>query len=635
MMLSQILLFLENCSSAFLVFMRSEIIYSTIIFLLVFALKQLLGRRSLHLQYGLLAFVFLRLLLPPGFSLSLSARSLFHELDLPRISESVNVNRDFAADTGFTLAAQTPAKPQQSRDAMEENAASTGIHRSINYLKMSLLFAWCLGVMVFSGLFIKRYMFYRRVIRESEPVTLTKFITPLEVWRKRFNIRRPVKLVTSPECLFPFTLGILKPIIYLPQVLLLEASKATVESVVAHELVHIQNKDDLWIKIQNIVQIAYFFHPVVWFTNSQINAVRERICDQRVLSFGKITPTSYGGSMLAVLKMNLRAADGVGMLPGFGSQKKKLNDRISRIAKTRSFPKSNILGVTALLLVLGILFLPMAQTAAPKAGDNGTTILRRVIDGESGYKIYLTGAGSRFRSVSNEEHSRLFCSSKLPGNLSEIEYAAIGLFDTSPRRVWVLKGQNPAGETEFYLDTNGDQCFTDERPLQIKSKTAKYNYEGSSEWVMSKIRKSRVSVDYAGHEDSEAQKLSVFLMHLPDKNLLQFMPDEFWLGKADFAGEEYDIALYGGMHASWFMYPFLDDHPEEDTANEIRIDLNRNGFFEEMTVFDPERNEVVREKYHTNEHFLVDGRHYRIDSLRKAGSEYEISILPVLPNSGS
>ena len=75
-MLSEILLTVNEWSSIFLSFIQKELLYSSILFLIVLGFTRVLKKKSLYLQYGLWALVLLRLVLPPDFSLQFSARSV-------------------------------------------------------------------------------------------------------------------------------------------------------------------------------------------------------------------------------------------------------------------------------------------------------------------------------------------------------------------------------------------------------------------------------------------------------------------------------------------------------------------------------------------------------------------------------
>ncbi len=626
-MLVQFIASLDSVSSAFLSFMQKEVVYSSVLFLIVLFLLRIFKKQSLYLQYGLLAFVFVRLLLPPDLALQFSARSLLSHIDFtvpaPQQALQSVIDMEYVAGTNMAAQAADPgtASVIEANRSVAKATPNGSAPAGLDF-KVGLFLVWLVGVITFAAIFLRRYFYYRRIIREAVPVGQSRVLTLAETWRKRFGIRRRVKLVTSDHCLSPFTMGIWHPIVYLPEILLKKSTAETIESVVAHELAHVQNLDDLWIKLQNLVQICYFFHPVVWLANSRLNEVRERICDERVLSHGNITPKTYGSSMLAVLKLNLMGTEGVEMLHSFGNHKKKFSSRILEIMRISHIRKSNLAGVYLVLAVLAVLLLPMGKStdsAVNDASDQGYIKLTRTRNGEGEFRIAASGAGSRFQTLSQIGQDNIFCESNLPGHLSNLQYAAIGIYDIDYRKIWVVKGDNAAGETEFYLDTDSDTAFVDEKPLKIKRKTAKYNLEGSSEWVLTRYLKSQVLVDYRPEDGDNVKQMSVFLVYYPDDNFLQFENIEFWQGEATLCDETFPVALYGGLHSSWFLRPTFDINPDNESCNEIRIDFNRNGRFEDMTVFDPTTNEVNRERYCLTEAIKVGDKKYFVRNIKHDG----------------
>ena len=108
----------------------------------------------------------------------------------------------------------------------------------------ALFLIWLGGILGFAFMFTRRYFYYLQVARKSRSVTSAEVLKLLESWQKHFEIKRSVKLVSSEKCLSPFTIGVFRPTVYLPEILLSKANPQTIESVVAHELAHIKNYDD-------------------------------------------------------------------------------------------------------------------------------------------------------------------------------------------------------------------------------------------------------------------------------------------------------------------------------------------------------------------------------------------------------
>ncbi len=75
-MVSEILLTIDEWGSIFWSFIQKELLYSSVLFLIVLGFTKALKKKSLYLQYGLWALVLLRLVLPPDLSLQFSARSV-------------------------------------------------------------------------------------------------------------------------------------------------------------------------------------------------------------------------------------------------------------------------------------------------------------------------------------------------------------------------------------------------------------------------------------------------------------------------------------------------------------------------------------------------------------------------------
>jgi len=135
--------------------------------------------------------------------------------------------------------------------------------------------------------------------------------------------------------LSPFTIGVLKPVIYLPKSLLETDDNALLNSVISHEVAHIKHYDDLWIKFQNLIQSLYFFYPVVWYVNSRIHLARECLRDTQVISQGDISPKILGNGILSLLRMNLIGSADFLYLPRFGNEKKKVTYRLRNLKSKR------------------------------------------------------------------------------------------------------------------------------------------------------------------------------------------------------------------------------------------------------------------------------------------------------------
>lgn len=212
----------------------------------------------------------------------------------------------------------------------------------------SLFAIWLIGSSMLTIGWFKRRARYRRVIRESRVLGDDWARELCERWRTALGIRRNVRIVVGEDSRTgPFTLGLVRPVIYFPEKTV--QSVSCFEAVLAHELTHILYWDDLKIGLQSLIGIAYFFHPVAWFSSRKLNHARERARDLRVLSTGLLTARAYGKGLIEAVQAPTQAI-GVAALGG------SLPSRIRAIAqcpaKVTARPRHSVI-----VLSIAIVFL--------------------------------------------------------------------------------------------------------------------------------------------------------------------------------------------------------------------------------------------------------------------------------------
>src|SRR5205814_4016286 len=78
------------------------------------------------------------------------------------------------------------------------------------------------------------------------------------------------------------------------------------DAVLAHELCHIDRRDNHTAAAHMLVEAAFWFHPVVWWIGARLIHERERACDEHVLATCG-TPDVYAEGILNVCKHYLEA----------------------------------------------------------------------------------------------------------------------------------------------------------------------------------------------------------------------------------------------------------------------------------------------------------------------------------------
>lgn len=356
-------------------FLWQNTLYAGVIFGIIWFVFAIFKIRSPHWHFALWLLVLIRLILPPYFSLPYSGRNLI--VKLPVAERFVHIF-DFLNPDRQTAVIDPGSFHGISGDDQLIQAESISEIWALNKSQADLIFVglfltWIFGSFIFLTIYLKKLIRFHIIVKKANTVEDQIAQAILQEWCTLLKIKHKIRLVSSGEYLSPFTIGIIKPIIYLPQSTVDLKNNIHLESIIAHEICHIKRLDNLWIKIQSVLQIIYFFNPVVWYVNSKISLSRECICDSMVLSSNRISATKYGNGIMTVLKLNLFGAEEINVLPGFGSQRKNLMYRINNLKGTKMKEKYQSLLMFGTFFILGILFLPMAENALDEQANQSIT----------------------------------------------------------------------------------------------------------------------------------------------------------------------------------------------------------------------------------------------------------------------
>jgi beta-lactamase regulating signal transducer with metallopeptidase domain len=330
-----------------------------VVFLVVAPVCALLVRRRPYrtapLRAALWSLVLLRLVLPPDLALPWSAGDCFGDLlgDLLGLSAPVleEGSGELQPPRGTALSPAGAAASSSTADPLRWN------------LWLSLL-CWGLGASMVAGVFLRRRRRFVDLVRSGQRMREGPVTEMAARWRRRFRIRRTVRLVTADAAVSPFTFGTWRPVIFLPAALL--ETPRLAEAAVAHETAHVARWDDLRLLLQRGVQALWFFHPVAWLAGARLHEEHERLCDLRVLACGELSPQDYGRSLLTVARLNL---EGGAPSPAFGTSKGRIAMRIREIV-TEGHRRPRTLPALLAVTVLGLFLLPLAPTRGAVLGSD-------------------------------------------------------------------------------------------------------------------------------------------------------------------------------------------------------------------------------------------------------------------------
>jgi len=391
-MMYQFFINVEKLSRIVIYLFQQQIIYSIILFCFIGGISLITRRFSSRWHLGLWSLILIRLVLPPELSHSLSGRYILDRIPAVNVAvhwiSNILTSHGIVNQHGITLDGFSVDDP--SLNQQEKNTNHKKVITNNSIYNIILFSMWFIGCLTFALIYLGKLIKFHTLIKKSRHVTDPSTIKLINIWRRQFQIKRDIRIVSSDMYLSPFTSGIFRPVIYIPQCVIHQQNMNLIESIIAHEMAHISRYDDLWIKVQNLIQIIYFFHPLVWYANSKINLSRECICDSLVLSTQSITAPTYGKGMMTVLRLNLFGTEGIGLLPTLGSPRKKLRYRIQKIKGVHTMKKYQTIIFYISIILIGIFILPMAKSGIVTKGKiTDSTVQAAVIAAENEIKFSL------------------------------------------------------------------------------------------------------------------------------------------------------------------------------------------------------------------------------------------------------
>jgi beta-lactamase regulating signal transducer with metallopeptidase domain len=302
-------------------FLIVESILATFLFCIILVLSRLLNRRFLHLQWYLWLLIPVRLVLPLQLSFHgkgwswivrhLPVRILFHRL-LPGMDPRILSD---GPDNAFSL---HPAASTSLSGFPEALSFPDSTNASLTLFGI-LFTIWFSVVFSIFLVYLLRHFRYRYIVRNSSVQENDSILRITHKWKGLLGIQRAVRIISSESdhFTFPFTMGIIHPVVYLPQSLISSQNLNILESVIAHELSHIKRTDSLWNFLLRFIYTLFFFFPVIWIVRRRLATLQECLCDQMVIRHHQISPRQYGLSLVSFLNRKLSFENRSGFTNGF------------------------------------------------------------------------------------------------------------------------------------------------------------------------------------------------------------------------------------------------------------------------------------------------------------------------------
>ncbi len=164
---------------------------------------------------------------------------------------------------------------------------------------------WATGVLGIAIWLVYRVLAMRRLVANARDANGFMQDT-LRFCCKSLGVTRRIRFKVSVKVTKPIVWGLFNPVIVIPHDLAPTHGARHLRAVLFHEIAHVK-RGDLWANcVQTILQVLYFFNPLLWIANWMIRRVREHATNQAVMdTIGEHTPW-YSETLADVSSLRFR-----------------------------------------------------------------------------------------------------------------------------------------------------------------------------------------------------------------------------------------------------------------------------------------------------------------------------------------
>lgn len=350
--------YLNSTGENFIRFAFPMLVQSSILILVLLAIDVLLRKKARAVfRYCFWMMVLVKLVLPTslssptglGYWIGVMIPQINHQPavvvePLPRLeSEMFTVLSDIITPSSPII--DLPEYPQPHSPEVQVTPAYT----PMNWQAIVFL-VWLMVAVSIMLLLIQRAFFIKGLVAQTRGGDC-RLKSLFDQCKEKMGVGKGVILRISPNVTAPSVCGLLRPVVLLPKEFERTLNSRHLKAVLLHELAHIKRKD-LWISMfQTLLQIVYFYNPLLWVANRVIRRVREQAVDEVVLVATAEEADDYPQTLLYVFRF-LRGRPSLCLsMIGVVESQKSLSGRIRHMLN-RPFPKSSKVGLLGLVLIL-------------------------------------------------------------------------------------------------------------------------------------------------------------------------------------------------------------------------------------------------------------------------------------------
>lgn len=363
----------NDVAQAWWSWMGSMLWQVSVLVLVVGAIDLLIGKWAWpQVRYALWMLVLIKLLIPPSWSLPTSVVSRAAPWAQVQIVQLLDDHPDsptphWSASSPGTATPIAPS-PESRKLAPADDTARAGLVWQVHAMGI-----WMLGMALLAALLLLRMTKLRRWHREQEEKkTIPPWFHALMVQvARRIDLDRLPAIVFSEDAVTPAVYGAFRPVLLLPADYTDKLSREDAEHVLLHELAHLK-RGDLWLHgLFLLLQVVYWFNPLLIWARKQTRHVRELCCDLTIANLLREKTVGYRKTLLNTTRELLTESlePGMGLL-GVFEEPFRLVARLRWLEKQTWNHRKWMITTSFLVLLIMVPFvLPMAAVDPERTGS--------------------------------------------------------------------------------------------------------------------------------------------------------------------------------------------------------------------------------------------------------------------------
>jgi beta-lactamase regulating signal transducer with metallopeptidase domain/peroxiredoxin len=199
----------------------------------------------------------------------------------------------------------------------------------------------------------------RQLLRRAREVTDAGIRADAARLHAALGLRRLPRLLEAPGAPGPLVIGLLRPVVLLPEGVASRLSPEELRMALAHELAHVRRRDLWWSLPPHLARWLFYFYPLAALACREWVTAREAACDAAALRATGVAPAEYGRLLLKLTAQNSgHALLALGATAGFESLKRRLT-----MLQDRSLSRRAWCGLITLMAAVAVAAVPWRLTA--------------------------------------------------------------------------------------------------------------------------------------------------------------------------------------------------------------------------------------------------------------------------------